>query len=349
LAALDGGVFPVGLDALEYRTWFGGWSAWSDYVAPFGLAGDGRHYLEWRASDLLGNTRQGNVSYIVDDTPPTSTFTLSNPFLTDVETYVTSATRISVGSVDGGVVPVGLQGVECSPDGLAWAPYSVPIVLSGPDGPRSVYCRGTDRLGNVESAKLLNVVLDNTPPTTTVTMPAGPLSVASRFTLSAVDAGSGVEGIEYRVDGGTWQPYEGAFALPIGEHVIGYRSADRLGNQEPERTVTVRVENWKPIVAFLFTLILLLLAVPLAWRTRRKEGARWKRILIGGIAFAIAEAVTGILSALLGILPIPPFLDLGTVVDGALLAAGLILTLILYLRAQPRTAPPPPEGPQVTP
>ncbi len=345
ILATDLGPVPVGVDRVDYRVWSGTWSAWSPYSTPFTVPPEGRRYVEWRASDHLGNTGAGNRSLIVDDTPPASAFALSGPTVTDSARFVTSATQIALSSTDGGVLPVGVATLVYSLDGTTWSPYSTAISLTGADGPRALYFRGTDRLGNAESTRVLNVVLDNTPPTTTIAIPEGPLSVASRFGLSATDAGCGVDTIEYRVDGGAWQTYQAPFALPIGDHVVGYRSADRLGNVEQEKTVTIRVENWKPFVALAFAVVLGLLAVLLAWRARREEGARWKRLLVGGIVFAVAEGVTGILSALLGILPIPPFLDLGTIVDTAFLVAGLVTVVALFLRARPsRTAVPPPRG-----
>ncbi len=342
ISAWDLGPVPVGVSAVEYRVWNGTWGQWSPYATPFTVAPEGRRFVEWRTSDLLGNLRGGNASFIVDDTPPTSAIATTAPILSDNGVYVTSATRFSIVSADGGAVPVGLGIVEYSPDGTTWSAYSTAFTLTGADGPRAVHFRGTDRLGNVEPAKVLNVILDNTPPMTTITVPEGPLSVASRFRLSAVDSGSGVGTTEYRIDGGAWQPYLGPFALSIGDHVVGYRSTDRLGNVEPERTISTRIENWKPVVALVFAVVLVLLAAVLGWRARRKEWPRWRRILLAGVVCAVAEGVTGILSALLGVLPIPPFLDLGTVVDAALLVAGILTVIALFLRARPRPMPPVP-------
>ena len=63
------------------------------------------------------------------------------------------------------------------------------------------------------------------------------------------------------------------------------------------------------MVALLFALILVFLAVLLAMRLRRTEGSRWKSVLVTGIVFATVEAATGVVSALTGALPIPPFVD----------------------------------------
>ncbi len=261
---------------------------------------------------------------------------MTGPTVTAAAIYVTSTTQISLTAVDGGPVPVGLAKIEASTDGIAWAANTVPIVLTGADGLRTVYYRARDRLGNMETARVLVLFLDNTAPTTAIAIPDGPLSIASRFSLSAADSGSGVDRIEYRIDGGAWRPYESPFAVPIGAHTIGYRAADRLGNLEPERVATIRVENWKPMIAVLLSIILAILAALLSLRARKVEGSRWKPVLVGGVVFAVAELATGVLSALTGAIPIPPFLDLGTIIDGSLVVVGLVVTSLLYVRANPR-------------
>jgi cytochrome c len=68
--------------------------------------------------------------------------------------------------------------------------------------------------------------------------------VPVRVTLSgADDAGSGVAGTEYRVDGGAWTAYAAPFTLSRnGTHVVEYRSTDRAGNVEPARSATFRIK-----------------------------------------------------------------------------------------------------------
>jgi len=335
LTATDGGALPVGVASLEFRLWFGSWGSWSPFVAAFTLAGEGRHYLEWRATDRLGNAGMGNVSLIVDDTPPESQAALSGPNVTVTQTFVTSATLIVLTTADGGVNPAGVSVLEFSSDGIRWTPYAVPFSLQGADGLHVLYYRGTDRVGNQEVARALSLVLDNTPPTTTLVVPVGPLSVGSRFSLEATDAGSGVASTEYSVDGGPWTGYTGPFALAVGNHEIRYRSTDRLGNREVQLTSVLVVENWKPMVAFLFTLLLALLGLILAMRSRKSpEDRTWiERYLMGSLPFVVAEAVTGMVSAMTGAMPIPPFLDLGMIVDVGIFVAGLAVATLINSRA----------------
>ncbi len=336
LAAQDGGAIPVGLTTLEFRLWYGAWSGWSAYAAPFSLSGEGQHYLEWRATDRLGNTAAGNVSIVLDDTPPSSQANVSGPNVTASQTFVTSATLIVLTATDGGLLPAGLSVLEYSFNGLAWTPYTGPITLQGPDGLWIVYFRATDHVGNREADQILALFLDNTAPSTSFSRPPPPLSVASRYALESADAGSGVALTEYSVDGGAWVPYTGPFSLPVGNHEIRYRSTDRLGNQEVQRTTALIVENWKPVIAMLFALVIAIIGLLLVRRSRRDSGehAWWKRFLVGSLPFVVAEIATGAISALTGSLTVPPLLDLGMIVDFGILAAGLVAAAALAARAR---------------
>jgi len=83
--------------------------------------------------------------------------------------------------------------------------------------------------------------------------------------------------------------------------------------------------NYKPVVAAVFAAVLLLAGYWLLVHRRRESGSREKRkvFLIHAAPWAALEATTGVVSAATGLLAIPPLLGPGTVVDGAILLAGL--------------------------
>ncbi len=67
----EGCMDGVGLDTLEYRVWWNGtWTEWMNYTEPFNFTEECVHYIEIRATDLLGNTRIVNQTHYVDDSPP---------------------------------------------------------------------------------------------------------------------------------------------------------------------------------------------------------------------------------------------------------------------------------------
>lgn len=69
------------------------------------------------------------------------------------------------------------------------------------------------------------------------------VSPRTRFFLASTDSLTGLKGIQYRIDNGIWSTYIVGFLLPstAGTHTIGYKATDNLGNEEAEKTLTVRL------------------------------------------------------------------------------------------------------------
>jgi len=290
-------------------------------------------------SDELNNLQTWTIGVLP---PPYSILSVGDPnYAGPTATYVTFATPLTLIAFDAS--GTGIRRVEYRDDGGPWSVYATPFALAG-DGSHLLEWFSEDNVGNVEPVRSARLSVDDTPPTTTLLVPPGPWSYASRFELAATDAGSGVARTEYRVDGGPWREYEGSFSLAVGNHEIRYRSVDRLGNQEPESVTFVRIENWKPFVAFVFALVLALVGAYVARRPPRDASprAQWRHYAIYSIPFVAAEAATGVVSLITGALAIPPYLDLGTVVDVVLFAIGIIVALVLGRRA--RQAVPRPAG-----
>jgi hypothetical protein len=72
------------------------------------------------------------------------------------------------------------------------------------------------------------------------------------ITLKASDSAkegynSGVEKIEYQVNGGAWRTFDGNLILSEeGEHFITYRSIDKVGNVEETKNVIVKIDKTSP-------------------------------------------------------------------------------------------------------
>lgn len=88
---------------------------------------------------------------------------------------------------------------------------------------------------------------DTTPPEVTATVDGeqnddGAYIGSATVTLTATDTGSGVDTIEYALNGGDFQPYESPIVLSEpGEHTLAYRATDVAGNASEEQTTTVEV------------------------------------------------------------------------------------------------------------
>lgn len=88
---------------------------------------------------------------------------------------------------------------------------------------------------------------DTTPPFASLVLngtlgSGGVYTSAVTVTIRATDNGSGVAGIWYRVDNGTWTSYKAPFSLGNGTHHVDYYATDHAGNTEPVQHATVVVE-----------------------------------------------------------------------------------------------------------
>jgi predicted transcriptional regulator len=236
---------------------------WVDYLGPFSLLDEGEHLLEWYSEDNTDTREEArSLRLLVDDTPPSTTLAIGEPKFVAVDTFVNSSTALALAPADAGAIPVGVALTEYRLDGGAWIPYAAPFTLAGPDGARTLEYRATDHLGNAATGTR-RVVLDNTPPSTTHAPDRGPFDTATRFTLSVSDGGSGVDRVEYHVDGGSWIPYEVGFSLPEGDHVVVYSAWDRLNNKAVERTFSVTIVT-PPVTSFPLIWIVLAVTVGIA-------------------------------------------------------------------------------------
>ncbi|WP_230423952.1 OmpL47-type beta-barrel domain-containing protein [Streptomyces radicis] len=88
---------------------------------------------------------------------------------------------------------------------------------------------------------------DTTPPEVTATVEgqqneAGDYVGSATVELTATDEGSGVDSIEYALDGGEFAPYEAPVVLnTVGEHTVAYRATDVAGNVSDDQSTTVNV------------------------------------------------------------------------------------------------------------
>lgn len=129
-------------------------------------------------------------------------------------------------------------------------------VVVATEGETTVKYFSVDNAGNVEAVKTAaNLVkVDLTLPTVGYSIaPANPdgdndwYTSAPTVTLTADDALSGVDRIEYSLDGGSsWNLYSTPFAVNDGVWTIQYRSFDVAGNESVNGTAHVKVDTQDP-------------------------------------------------------------------------------------------------------
>ncbi|MFD3496786.1 OmpL47-type beta-barrel domain-containing protein [Streptomyces sp. NPDC058678] len=247
----DGG---SGVDIIQYAVGEAG--DWIPYTAPVVVDQVGSHKVRYRALDKAGNvSAEKSVEFTVvppasDDTaPPDTSATVSGEQNAD-GTYVDMAT-VTVSASDTGS---GVNTIEYAVGSGAWQPYTAPVMVHQV-GTHTVRYRATDKAGNVAAEKSVRFTVvaappqDTTPPVTGVTVDGtrnsdGAYVGNAKVTVSATDehGGSGVDRIEYSLDGG---PYI-AYSIPVvvdraGAHTLAYRAIDKAGNTSAARTVSFAV------------------------------------------------------------------------------------------------------------
>ncbi len=236
-----------GIATTEYRIDGGAWTAY----APFAIPAEGQHTIDYFSKDNVTNAEVfKSLIVIVDNTPPASTITAGAPqYQSDGKLYVSGGTQITIAASD---AVSGVSKTEYSIDAGTWNTYAASFTLSTiADGSHTIRYRSTDNVGNVEAAKELAIILDKTPPETTISASdqlidgvVNMISPSTFFTLTAADALSGVRSITYRINNGSWQSYSGSFNLAgmtAGQYTIGYKATDNVLNEETEKTITVRL------------------------------------------------------------------------------------------------------------
>ncbi|MEV7891302.1 OmpL47-type beta-barrel domain-containing protein [Streptomyces sp. NPDC002817] len=242
-----------GVDGIQYAV--GDSGDWLPYTTPVVVDQVGSHRIRYRALDKAGNVAaEKSVRFTVapppsDDTaPPDTSATVTGEQNAD-GAYLDMAT-VTVSASDTGS---GVNTIEYAVGDGAWQAYTAPVMVHQL-GTHTVRYRATDKAGNVAGEKSVRFTVvatptpDTTPPVTGVTVAgtknsAGAYVGNAKVTVSATDEhGSGVDRIEYSIDGG---PYI-AYTTPVivdraGTHTLAYRATDKAGNTAAARTATFTV------------------------------------------------------------------------------------------------------------
>ncbi len=131
--------------------------------------------------------------------------------------------------------------------------YTAPFTLSD-EGSHVIYYYSVDKMGNKESLKALNVIVDKTAPDTLVTITApfsknGDKIYASEtftynYALSSKDNISGVAAVTYAAKGEEHKQYVKPFSInSIAPVILEVTSEDRVGNITKKYTTKVVDEN----------------------------------------------------------------------------------------------------------
>jgi hypothetical protein len=240
-----------GVDTVEYALDGGAYTAYSGAVSVTDL---GSHTVKYRATDKAGNTSpEGSVSFKVvappgkDTTPPQVSATVSGDKNPD-GAYDGKAT-VTVTATD---TESGVASVEYAVDEQPFTAYSNPVVVDQP-GSHAVQFRATDKAGNTSAAGSVSFTVaapqqkDTTPPQVSASVSGdkdtdGNYVGSATVTVSASDTESGVDTVEYALDGGAYTAYSAPVSVnDQGSHTVKFRATDKAGNTSPEGSVSFKV------------------------------------------------------------------------------------------------------------
>ncbi|MER5884782.1 family 16 glycoside hydrolase [Streptomyces sp. NPDC001941] len=229
-----------GVNTVEYAL---GSGAWQPYTAPVMIHEVGSHTVRYRATDKAGNAAaEKSVDFRVvapptdDTTAPETSATVSGEKNGQGQ-YLGMAT-VTVTASDAGS---GVNTIEYALGSGAWQPYTAPVMIHQV-GSHTVRYRATDKAGNAAAEKSASFEVvappaqDTTPPVTAAEVSGtrnsdGAYVGSARVALSAADTESGVERLEYSLDGGPYLVYSAPLVVDrIGYHTVLHRATDKAGN-----------------------------------------------------------------------------------------------------------------------
>ncbi|MBO0915616.1 OmpL47-type beta-barrel domain-containing protein [Streptomyces laculatispora] len=239
VAATDEG---SGVDTVEYAV--GADGAWQPYTAPVVVNEVGAHTIRYRATDKAGNAAAAKTAEFTVAAPPTDDTTAPETSATvsgekDGQGRYLGMATVTVTASDTGS---GVNTIEYAvgADG-AWQPYTGPVMVHEV-GAQKVRYRATDKAGNAAAEKAVEFTVveppteDTTPPETSAKVEGdknsdGAYLTSAKVTVTATDAGTGVDKVEYSLDGGPYLAYTATVIVDrVGYHTVAHRATDKAGN-----------------------------------------------------------------------------------------------------------------------
>jgi hypothetical protein len=235
---------------------------WTEVLGTFNIPYTSSYYkyiIFYYSVDNLGNTELPQDTVVgVDCEPPVTTLHIGSPsYPVSDPLYITSHTPLSFTSTDD------ISGVDTTYyriDDNAWNVYSGVEFNVTNEGNHTVEYYSVDKAGNKENVKSKELIVDNTPPLTTLQVgspsyepptDSSAVYITSNTLLSLKinDEGCGVDSTYYRINSDIWDVYSGEeFNLANeGIHIIEYYSVDNLGNREDVNSKELRVDDTHPI------------------------------------------------------------------------------------------------------
>jgi len=223
---------------------------WKIYSVPFTISSDGEHVVALYSFDRAGNKEDTNsINIKIDKISPITTHEFEG--IPGADGWASNVT-VTLSASD---ATSGVNYTKYKLDDGKWMIYADPFVVTD-DGDHTLYYYSVDLAGNTETTKEVDFKIEHdiVPPVTTHNF-SGVMGDNEWFTsnvavtLTAVDDSSGVDYTMYKLDDGNWEPYINLFLVTEdGEHTLHYFSVDKVGNKEPVKKVTFKIDQTVPTI-----------------------------------------------------------------------------------------------------
>lgn len=223
------------------------------YSEPFSIQGEGMQSVSYAASDYVGNIALAKTQQVfVDKTNPKSALSFSGKQFYNRDTlFITKETKLVINSAELGS---GVQKITFSLDGSAKQDYLQPVNI-GTDGFHVFEYRAIDNVNNSEEVKSKSFIVDNIAPEIHYNFSVKAIGEKSvrdeNYTIypsnvmlyiAATDNASGVERIEYKINGKPVQSVIPVKGFVPGNYDIEISAFDVLKNKTTQ-TVRFSIEN----------------------------------------------------------------------------------------------------------
>lgn len=221
------------------------------YSKPITFENNGPQSIYYRSVDRVGNAEAvKKIDFFADAAVPQTELKLGGKStVIKGQNYISDGLPFELISKDEGSK---VKQTWVSIDGQKPELYIKPIFFLA-EGPHSIKYYSVDNVGNKETEKSFSFYTISAPGYTSVqpigkTINMGGLNYVNpdfQLKLEAKENVVGIDRIEYSQNGGEFKPYFEPLRFSPGQHVVTYRSVDRVGNIEPAKTYTLSVVDGK--------------------------------------------------------------------------------------------------------
>ena len=242
----------LGLSLTEYAI---DGDKWTAYTGTFTVTlGEAPHTVYYRSIDKGGLREETkSVDIVIDNKVPQVILIAEGNLSTNgIDNFASLSCEYRLAVIgDSSWV----DHTEFKVDSGDWQTYTAPFSFDTP-GEHIIKYRIVSKTGSPEKENVFKVIVDNTPPETTLN-PSSPLynglyaSTSTVYSMSGIDPlvdgkASEIAEIKYRVDEEEFETYLENFVLTGGEHTIYYYGRDNVNNVEEVNSFKVVVDTVPP-------------------------------------------------------------------------------------------------------